>query len=268
MTATDTHPIDVDAYLDRIGAARPAEPTFEALCELQERHMMTVPFETLDFALGGVPSMKDEDVYDKIVRQRRGGGCGELNSGFALLLRALGYRVSLLGGRVLHNGREAFRGVHNGHLVLLVEIDQPYVVDVGFRWAARRPLKLHERGVQHDAHGGYQLQFSPYGDIEMVHDGVLRWQVETHPRELDDFTSVMWYCATSPEVPGKGQLWASIVTATGRVSLFNRILTEHGEGAKESRELADDAEFLKEFEHRFGITLDAVPELAPVPAAG
>lgn len=253
--------IDVDAYLDRIGAVRPAKADYEALCYLQERHLMTVPFETLSFAEREIPSMTDEFVFDKIVRRRRGGGCGELNSAFALLLRSLGFRVVPLGGRVLHNGHSAFRGVHNGHLVLRVELDQSYLVDVGFRWASRRPLKLAERGVQKDEHGEYQLLHTPEGDVEMVHDGVLRWRVETHPRELDDFEPVMWYFATSPDVHSAGQLWASIITESGRVSLFNRVLTHHRDGGKESRVLRDDAEFLAEFEKWFGIRLTTVPDL-------
>src|SRR5581483_3495659 len=200
--------IDVDAYLDRIGAERPKRPDYEALCHLQERHMMTVPFETLDFTLREIPSIKDEDVYDKLVHKRRGGGCGELNSGFRMLLEALGYRVSLLGGRVLHNGKESFRGVYNGHAVLRVELEHSYLCDVGFRWCPRRPLRLDARGVQQDPHGAYELVHTPDGDVEMVHEGVTRWRVETHPRELDDFAATMWFCATFPGVPGAGQLWA------------------------------------------------------------
>ncbi|SFB98486.1 arylamine N-acetyltransferase family protein [Streptomyces aidingensis] len=269
LTATEAPPrpdvVDVDAYLARIGAERPARPDYEALCRLQERHLMTVPFETLDFTLGEVPSMRDTDVLDKIVNRRRGGGCGELNSAFALLLRALGYRVTLLGGRVLHNGKHYFRGVHNGHMVLRVELEETYLVDVGFRWASRRPLRLRERGVQTDPHGEYRLVHTPDGDVEMVHDGVTRWRIEMHPRDLDDFNAVLWYCATSPDMPGAGQLWASIVTPDGRVSMFNRVLTEYTDGVRtDYRTLTDDDEFLREFENRYGIRLEKVPDLAPV----
>ncbi|WP_107450080.1 arylamine N-acetyltransferase family protein [Streptomyces silvensis] len=259
---TDIHTdFDIDAYLDRIGAERPKRPDYEALCHLQERHLMTVPFETLSFAEREIPNMTDEFVYDKIVRRRRGGGCGELNAGFALLLRSLGFRVGALGGRVLHNGHAPFRGVHNGHVLLRVELERSYLVDVGFRWASRRPLRLTERGVQKDEHGEYRLVHTPEGDVEMFHDGVLRWRVEPHPRDLDDFETVMWYFATSPDVHSAGQLWASVVTETGRVSLFNRVLTHHGAGGKESRVLATDDEFKAEFEKWFGIALSSVPDL-------
>ncbi|MBR7829817.1 arylamine N-acetyltransferase [Actinospica sp. MGRD01-02] len=260
--------IDVDAYLERIGATRPERPDYAGLCHLTERHMMAVPFETLDFTLREIPSIKDEDVFEKLVTRRRGGGCGELNSGFRMLLEALGYRVTLLGGRVLHNGKESFNGLYNGHAVLRVELDHSYIVDVGFRWCPRKPLRLDARGVQADPHGGYEIVYTPDGDIEMVHDGVTRWRIEMHPRALDDFAATMWFCATFPGVPGAGQLWASIVTEHGRISMFNRVLTEYANGERvSSRVLTDDAEFLKVFEDTYGIKLEKVPDL-PVSTEG
>jgi N-hydroxyarylamine O-acetyltransferase len=253
---------DVDAYLERIGAERPATVDYEALCYLQERHMMAVPFETLDLILKNFPSVRDEPLFDKIVNKRRGGGCGELNTAFALLLRHLGYPVTLLGARILHNGKHAFRGQYHGHLVLRVELDQPYLVDVGFRWASRKPLKMREPGVQSDPHGDYRLNFTVDGDVEMVHNGVLRWRAEMHPREIDDFDAALWYLWSSPDAPANTQLWASIVTPGGRASMFNRVLTEYENGErKSSRVLEDDAEFLSMFEKLYGIKLDKVPDL-------
>ncbi len=52
--------MDVDAYLDRIGAKRPATVDGPALTELHERHLAAVPFENLDIHLG-VPIELDED---------------------------------------------------------------------------------------------------------------------------------------------------------------------------------------------------------------
>jgi N-hydroxyarylamine O-acetyltransferase len=259
---SDLSDFDVGAYLDRIGADYPEWPNYAALCQLQERHMMSVPFETVDLILKEFPDASEAGLFDKIVRRRRGGGCGELNSAFAFLLRRLGFPVTMLGARVLHNGKQAFRGQYHGHMVLRVELDQPYLVDVGFRWASRKPLRLRERGVQTDAHGEYQLFFTPDGDVEMVHNGVLRWRAEMHPRELDDFDAALSYLWSLANAPATTQLWASIVTPTGRVSMFNRVLTEYANGErKSSRVLDDDAEFLRTFETLYGITLDAVPDL-------
>lgn len=259
---------DVDAYLERIGAKRPERNDYAALCHLQERHMLSVPFETVDLVTREFPSVRDEPLFDKLVTRRRGGGCGELNTGFALLLRHLGFPVTMLGARILHNGRNPFKGQYQGHMVLRVELEEPYLVDVGFRWASRKPLRLREPGRQSDRHGEYEIRHTADADVEMYHDGVLRWRAEIHPREVEDFDAALWYLWSSPGAPATTQLWASIVTENGRVSLFNRVLTEYENGKRvSSRILEDDTEFLAKFEELYGIRLDSVPDL-PVTTEG
>ena len=85
--------MDVDAYLRRIGATRPATADAAALRELHERHLATVPFENLDVILG-VPIVLEEDRLLAKVIGGRGGYCYELNTAFAALLRALGFELA------------------------------------------------------------------------------------------------------------------------------------------------------------------------------
>ena len=67
----------VEAYLNRIGVARPKRLDAEALRLLHAQHELTVPFETIDYHLGKEIFI-DERVVEKIVYQNRGGGCGEI----------------------------------------------------------------------------------------------------------------------------------------------------------------------------------------------
>ena len=92
---------DVDAYLARIGAARPERPSTEALQVLHAAHLRSVPFENLSIHLGEPVILDESALLDKIVGRRRGGFCYELNGLFAALLTALGFDVTLLAGRVL-----------------------------------------------------------------------------------------------------------------------------------------------------------------------
>lgn len=258
--------IGTDAYLARMGAERPARLDLAGLRYLQERHMMSVPFESVDFYIGE-PVVLGEAAWDKIVRRRRGGGCYELNSAFGALLAALGFRVSLLAGRVLHNGLEPVRGALNGHMALRVDLDEPWLVDVGFRWASRAPLRFAERGPQADEHGCYQLVDTPEGDVELVHDGVHRYRLETRPRLLDDFDPTLWWFRTSPDSPMVNALWASLVTPTGRVSLLDRTLSRVENGSRTKTVLSDE-EFLDALRGCFGVDLDRVPaKLPPVEIA-
>ena len=97
--------MDVQAYLRRIeswGSLTPGIdlPDIDLLRSLHRAHLFTVPFENLDIHLGREIICDESRILHKIVNERRGGFCYELNGAFAALLRALGFRVTLLSGRV------------------------------------------------------------------------------------------------------------------------------------------------------------------------
>ena len=92
--------MDVKKYLERIGIDDIPEPTVENLIMIQKAHLQTIPYETCDISLRNmVPSMELEDIYNKIVEQKRGGYCFELNGALAWLLKNLGYHVKESFGR-------------------------------------------------------------------------------------------------------------------------------------------------------------------------
>ena len=64
------------AYLKRIGFEEPVEKDEKTLDRLLRAHLEQVPFENLDVIhLGKVPSLEEEELYDKIVGRNRGGYC-------------------------------------------------------------------------------------------------------------------------------------------------------------------------------------------------
>jgi N-hydroxyarylamine O-acetyltransferase len=79
--------LDVAAYLARIAYDDPVQPDWATLRALQLAHLRTVPFENLDIHLGRTILLEQDHLFHKIVRQRRGGFCYELNGLFAMLLR-------------------------------------------------------------------------------------------------------------------------------------------------------------------------------------
>jgi len=129
----------VQAYLDRIGYDGPTEPGLITLTGLQRAHMLSVPFENLDVHLGRRLVLDPAANFEKIVGRRRGGWCFELNGLFGWLLEQLGFDVTLLGSRV-DIGDD--RGSDLAHLLLRVDLDQPYIVDVGFGEGAFEPVPL------------------------------------------------------------------------------------------------------------------------------
>src|SRR2546427_7197223 len=92
--------MDAQSYLKRIVYRGSVRPSIDVLRRLHVRHLLSVPFENLDIHLGRPIILDQELFYNKIVRDRRGGYCYELNGCFAWLLRELGFRVSMLSARV------------------------------------------------------------------------------------------------------------------------------------------------------------------------
>src|SRR2546422_10512881 len=88
------------SYLKRIAYRGSVRPSIDVLRRLHVRHLLSVPFENLDIHLGRPIILDQELFYNKIVRDRRGGYCYELNGCFAWLLRELGFRGSMLSARV------------------------------------------------------------------------------------------------------------------------------------------------------------------------
>ena len=159
MTITLNSPIDVAAYLDWIGYDSSPSLDLATLTELQQLHMTAVPFENLDIALGDGVALDAATAVDKIVEGGRGGWCFEVNGAFAALLEALGFRVTLLGAAVLLSGPSRVID----HVALEVQVDQPYLVDVGFGESFTRPLALNRSGRQDGGNAAYEFIASPEG---------------------------------------------------------------------------------------------------------
>lgn len=249
--------MDVDAYLERIGAPRPAAATLDALAGLAIAHLYSVPFENLDIAAGRRLSVELEAIHDKIVARHRGGFCYELNGLFAWLLRELGYDVTLLAAEV-PEPREGGPRHDRAHLVLLVDLDGPWLVDVGWGEAYRLPFALRAGNDHTDPHlGTYRLE---------ERDGrwqVREWQDDATPRvayrfdltsyELGDFgEACRWQETKSPFFTR--HRFCSIATPAGRTTLMDDRLIVSSAGQRTEREVDADEVPALLAEH-FGVVL-------------
>ncbi|WP_393058049.1 arylamine N-acetyltransferase [Streptomyces sp. LN549] len=259
-------PQTIDAYLERIGATRPSRPDATALRELQLRHLTTVPFENLSIHLGEDIVLEEEALLDKIVGDRRGGFCYEVNGAFAALLRALGFRVTLLQARVHGDGGRL--GIPYDHMALRVETDDgtgPWLADVGFGDHAQHPLALDDRTDQEDPRGTFRIVRAPteggedYGDVDVLWGGAPQFRLDPRPRALADFRAGSWYHRTSPDSGFTRSPVCSRVTATGRITLKgHRLLTTVG-GERHETPLESDEEVLAAYREHFGVCLDRLP---------
>ncbi|MDF3297459.1 arylamine N-acetyltransferase family protein [Streptomyces tropicalis] len=264
-----------DAYLRRIGAGRRPRPTSEVLRELHLRHLRTVPFENLSIHLGEEIVLEEQRLVDKVVGDRRGGFCYELNGAFGALLAALGFGVTLLAARVY--GEEERTGIPYDHLALRVRtVDGgDWLADVGFGTHSHFPLAFGERGEQVEPGGTFGVVESgpdtagvrgPGGaagaaDLDVVRDGRPQYRLELRPRALGDFAVGAWWHSTSPASHFTRSLVCSRLTEDGgRVTLAGRTLTTtRADGTREVADLTSDAEVLAAYRDLFGVELPTVP---------
>jgi N-hydroxyarylamine O-acetyltransferase len=249
---------ELDAYLARIGAARPAGPDAAALRELQLRHLRAVPFENLSIHLDEPIVLDPAALLDKLVRRRRGGFCYELNGAFADLLSTIGFDVTLLAARVFG---EDGPGPPFAHLALRVDVDGdgPWLADVGFGRHSSYPLRLDPRDEQADPDGTFRIAETADGDLDVIRDGQPQYRLEPRPRSLADFEPTCWWQQTSPRSHFTRSPVCSLPTEDGRLTLSDRTLIRTTGEQREERTLSGDAEVLDAYRTRFGIVLDRLP---------
>lgn len=261
----------VDAYLARLGLPRPERADVTALAALQRAHLGAVPFENLSVHLGEPIVLEPGALFEKIVTGGRGGFCYELNGLFAELLRALGYRVTLLAGRVFQGER---MGPPFDHMALRVDLDEPWLADVGFGNFGHLPLRLDVRDEQKDPAGIFTV--TPYAagpdgpagperdaDLVVTMNGEPQYRLDRRPYRLADFAPTCWWQATSPASHFRRGTTCSRLTADGgRTTLAGtRLIRTGADGEKATRQLTED-EALTLYREEFGIALERLPVVA------
>ncbi len=242
-------------YLERIGITGDVRTDYESLRRLQEHHMLTVPFENLDIMNGRPIELSLESMYDKIVEKRRGGYCYELNGLFGWLLQNLGYSVSILSGQVQRD--DGTFGPEFDHMVVLVTLDENYVVDVGFGDSVRSPLPLSGQVVT-DVSGAYRILHERDSDVlffqkRLEEEWVSEFRFTLQPRKLEDFYDMNVYQQTSPESHFTHKLICSMATPNGRISISGDFLIETIGSEKTRRAIRSDEERTDLLRSRFGI---------------
>lgn len=249
--------MNVEAYLSRIGLdRRDIRCDLETLRTLQLQHLLNVPFENLDIHWR-VPIVLDtERFYAKVVENRRGGYCYELNGLFNELLKSLGYHTHLVSGRVFM-GERGYSPDFD-HMGIVVKIgDEEYLADAGFGDFSSVPLKLDPSEEQTDREGMFYVRPTEHGEfeIEKLIDG--KWTPELlfgrNSHDLAEFAERNEFQQLSLESHFTTRKICSILSADGRKTLTNNkfIVTTNGE--RTETEIATDERFDEILMQEFGI---------------
>jgi arylamine N-acetyltransferase len=153
----------VQAYLNFLNIDGPPPVTLEGLTRLTQAQVRGVPFESITSILrraahprGPVPPVDTAALLQSWVDRRGGGVCFEVVATFEQILRALGFQVRAINGKISWPG---------SHQALIVDLDQArYLVDVGNGAPFHDPIPLDGPSEVHRAGLAYRFRQDPASD--------------------------------------------------------------------------------------------------------
>ena len=216
----------LQAYYQRIGLtadalAQPLE--IDTLTRMMQHQLRHVPFENLDVQAGKVVSLEPAHIVEKIVHQRRGGYCYEVNGLFAMALTALEIPYQFVFCRPMFYPMRRPKT----HMALIVTLPSGrYLCDLGFgSYGMRAPMALAEVNlVQHQDHDQFRL-ISPEPEQYVLQawlDGqfVSQYGFDLYPAEWIDFMPANYLNSTHPETIFVQKLLVLMQHDTGRKLLI------------------------------------------------
>ena len=256
--------MDLQAYFDRIGYAEGGTDT-ERLIRVHRAHITHIPFEDLDVYNGKLVSLEPEDLFRKLVTDRRGGYCFEMNGLFAEMVRAMGIPIHGVLARCARGG--GVFSPHSHRMNLAVADGQEWICDVGYGGDCFvEPLRF-QLGLEQTVHGctyrvvpGEKVKFA----VQILRNGGFEDMLgfDDMPALGQDFEMSNFYTNCHPSSIFRKAIMVNRFTETGRYSLSNLTLNEVENGVSRKREVPWE-ELPAVLEAYFGIR--AVPERVPEP---
>jgi len=194
--------MNTDLYLKRINFQGEPKTDYATLKQLQYKHFLSVPYENIDIIAKKPLKLDSESLFNKIVLDRRGGYCFELNGAFGSLLRALGFSVTDCMARFLKGENKI---PMRRHRVLKTQCDDGiFLCDVGVGIVSPYyPVKLDFDEIQQIGNEQYKLTRDDFFGtvLHQCYEGVWdRFFAFTEEPQLDiDYIMPSFYCENHPQ---------------------------------------------------------------------
>lgn len=249
--------MNTEKYLQRIEAEQSDYvPDLENLKYLQRRHLLTIPFENLDIHWKKPIDLKGESLYRKIVENKRGGFCYELNGLFFELLQNTGYESKRVSAQV-SDGKGNF-GPEFDHLAVITRIEgDDYLVDVGFGDFFAEPIKLILDEEQVDANGTFLIKHFDEKNFEIAKKNeesfISQYIFTLQERRLSEFEDMCLFHQTSPDSHFTRNKVCSLMRVDGRKTLTDKKFITTKASQKVEVAINSEEEFREILEKEFGL---------------
>lgn len=246
-------------YLERINYQGEITHTPQCLDELILAHLASVPFENLEACEDHrVPSLNYEDIYRKIVEQRRGGWCFELNKLFFELLKCLGFTVMPVAIRITWMKEEMAPLLHRATVASLN--GKQYLCDVGYGGPGPKGLVQLQDGRYEIQGECYQVKINAADlpdtvILEKLYHGAYHemMRFQNQRAEDADYGIMNFFCAMAEESFFSSKPVINLYKNGSNRSLIDKTLTIQENGKQVTEECHSEEEKRKWLKTWFGI---------------
>jgi N-hydroxyarylamine O-acetyltransferase len=146
------------------------------------------------------------------------------------------------------------------HLTLRVDLDRPWLADVGFGDSFIEPLTFLPGIAQQDAGSIYRIiETSNVFQLQKWEAGSAwkdMYRFTLQPRQIQDFADMCRYHQTSPESSFTRKRLCTRATPEGRITLSDMKLVITHDGNKEERTLCSEQEWVAALRDHFDVVLE------------
>lgn len=248
-----TVPVDLQAYLARIGWDRPVPANLDTLRGLHRTHVAAIPFENLDIQMGRAIDIDPAAIHADLIARRRGGYCFQQNGLFRLVLTAIGFVPTSCAGRVR---LDATGTRPRTHMVLVVpQGERRWLVDVGF--GANGLIEPVALDGEPSAQDGWRYRIRPEGRLLVLQRTAGEGWDDLYVFEDDqvpdiDYVAGNWFTSTHPDSAFVRSLTAQRTCGGTRHILRNLTYSVSWDGRWITREISR-AELVPLLRDTFGL---------------
>ena len=249
----------INLYLKKMNYKDEVKIDYNTLSKLQIAHLTNIPYENIDVLNKKSLSLDAQDLFNKMILNKRGGYCFELNGLYSNLLKSLGFKVTNLAGRFIYQDGKTRMRLHR---ILKVDIDnKSYISDVGvLSELPRKSLELEIGKIQNDGKCDYKFELDknkeyilyqkkPNKDWKQIYSFSLEPQLDI------DYVLPSFYCETHLNSPFINSMKVAIYTDEEHIRLFDGELIFYKEGKVRRLEKICDKELDNVLKKYFGIVL-------------
>ncbi|WP_303860644.1 arylamine N-acetyltransferase [Alkalibaculum bacchi] len=253
---------NIEGYLERINYKGSLDVSKETLYNIHMAHALSIPFENLDVYFKKPVYLDRESLYKKIVANKRGGYCFEMNGLLSIILKGLGFKVSNLLARITIDNGITYKA--KTHQVLCVEIgDEKYLLDVGYgNNGLVAPILIEPGKEQEQFYDTFRIiEVEKYGYVlqrKVEDEFVYIYAFDLEECSPADFLMSHHFTSTFSESLFVNKKVCTMPTKEGRITLTDDHFKVEKDNKTSILEIEDDDHYNELLKEHFKLDLETI----------